>query len=199
MIVGYHLIWTAYGWWLPNDPRGSMSQDIATDILTQLGEVHYGRKKIQPAGWEIREFYQKAKPLLKYELLKMNDADVDVVAKSFAETIRKCNYTCYACAIMSDHVHALIRRHRDLPEVMIEAFQTDSHDSLFAAGQRAVDHPVWGGTGWKVYLDCVEDIERTIRYIEQNPVKIGRPIQRWGFVTPYDGWLPGMWSPYKKK
>jgi hypothetical protein len=26
MIAGYHLIWTAYGWWLPNDPRGSTSQ-----------------------------------------------------------------------------------------------------------------------------------------------------------------------------
>jgi hypothetical protein len=23
MVVAYHLIWTAYGWWLPNDPRGS--------------------------------------------------------------------------------------------------------------------------------------------------------------------------------
>ena len=70
MVIAYHLIWTAYGWWLPNDPRGSMSQGIATDVLTQLGEVHYGRKKIQPAGWEIREFYQRAQSLLKHELLK---------------------------------------------------------------------------------------------------------------------------------
>ena len=76
MIVGYHLIWTAYGWWLPNDPRGSMSHAIATDLLAQLGDLHYGRKRIQPAGGEIREFYQRAKPLLKHELLTMDDDDV---------------------------------------------------------------------------------------------------------------------------
>ena len=23
-----------------------------------------------------------------------------------------------------------------------------------------------------------------------NPVKIGRPVQEWPFVTTYDGWLP---------
>ena len=28
MVIGYHLIWTAYGWWLPNDPRGSTSHRI---------------------------------------------------------------------------------------------------------------------------------------------------------------------------
>jgi len=25
MIIAHHLIWTAYGFWLPNDPRGSSS------------------------------------------------------------------------------------------------------------------------------------------------------------------------------
>ena len=23
IVIAHHLIWTAYGWWLPNDPRGS--------------------------------------------------------------------------------------------------------------------------------------------------------------------------------
>ena len=27
-VAGFHLIWTAYGWWLPNDPRGSSSHEI---------------------------------------------------------------------------------------------------------------------------------------------------------------------------
>ena len=198
MIVGYHLIWTAYGWWLPNDPRGSMSQGIATDVLAQLGEVHYGRKKLQPAGWEIRDFYERAKPLLKHELLRMDDEDVAVIAEAFRDTIRRRKFTCCACAIMPDHLHLLIRRHRDLPEAMIEELQVDSRERLIVAGRRSQDHPVWGGPGWKVFLDCVEDIERTIRYIEQNPVKIGRPAQKWDFVVPYDGWLPGLWSPYRR-
>ncbi len=198
MIVGYHLIWTAYGWWLPNDPRGSMSDVIAADVLTQLWEIHYGRKKIQPAGWEIREFYENAKPLLKHELLKMGEHDVAVIAEFFAEAIRRRKYTCYACALMPDHVHILIRKHRDTAEAMIEAFQTGSREALVDQERRMFDHPVWGGPGWKLFLDSREDIERTIRYIEQNPVKIGRPVQNWNFVTPYDGWLPGMWKPNKR-
>ncbi len=199
MIVGYHLIWTAYGCWLPNDPRGSMSHGIATDVLAQLGQLHYGRKNIQPAGRIIREFYEKAEPLLKHELLKFDDDDIAAAAESFAETIRTRKYTCYACAIMPDHVHLLIRKHRDHAEDMIEALQAASRRALIEAERRIADHPVRGGLGWKVYLDCVEDIERTVRYIEQNPVKIGRQVQRWDFVTKYDGWLPGTWSPYKKK
>jgi len=44
IIIAYHLIWTAHGWWLPNDPRGSMSAAIACDVLAELGALHYGRK-----------------------------------------------------------------------------------------------------------------------------------------------------------
>ena len=48
--------------------------------------------------------------------------------------------------------------------------------------------PVWGGPGWKVFLYSPEDIRRTIRYIQNNPTKLGLPPQRWGFVKDYDGW-----------
>ena len=42
MVVGYHLIWTAYGWWLPNDPRGSTSHEIRVEKIEELGELHHG-------------------------------------------------------------------------------------------------------------------------------------------------------------
>jgi hypothetical protein len=37
-----------------------------------------------------------------------------------------------------------------------------------------------------------QEIERVVRYIEENPIKARRPRQCWEFVTPYDGWLPGL-------
>ncbi|CAN5336531.1 hypothetical protein BH09PLA1_BH09PLA1_13850 [soil metagenome] len=46
MVIAYHLIWTAYGWRLPNDPRGSMSSFIASDLIAQLGQLHYGRNRV---------------------------------------------------------------------------------------------------------------------------------------------------------
>jgi hypothetical protein len=39
-----------------------------------------------------------------------------------------------------------------------------------------------------VFLDSIEDIERTNRYIEVNPTKLGMAPQMFSFVTPYDGW-----------
>lgn len=90
---------------------------------------------------------------------------------------------------MPDHVHILIRKHRDMPEEMILAFQDASREAVLSL--RDTNHPVWGGPGWKVYLETADDIRRTIRYIENNPVKIGRPRQTWDFVQTYDGWLPG--------
>jgi len=56
MILAYHLIFTLYGWWLPNDPRGSSSQLIRCEVIAELGELHLGRKRIQPSSKDIRAF-----------------------------------------------------------------------------------------------------------------------------------------------
>src|SRR5207302_5259743 len=107
MVVGYHLIWTAYGWWLPNDPRGSSSHEIRVEKIEELGELHHGRKVIQPLPAELRAFYDRARMLLKHELLTFDEAAIEVIADSIGQTIREQTYTCYACAIMPDHVHML--------------------------------------------------------------------------------------------
>ena len=44
IVITHHLIWTAYGWWLPNDPRGSGSKTVRNPSLAQLGNLHFGRK-----------------------------------------------------------------------------------------------------------------------------------------------------------
>ena len=43
-VIAYHLIWTNYGTWLPNDLRGSGSHDVYTPALAELGRPHFGRK-----------------------------------------------------------------------------------------------------------------------------------------------------------
>ena len=192
MVAAHHLIWTIYGAWLPNDPRGSSSTEIRADILKELGEIHYGRKKIQPNSAVIRRFYQKAEPKLKHEVLPLSEEDLVIVAESFAHTIKARNYTCYGCAIMPDHVHLCIRKHRDKAEEMIAFFQDDSWQRIHEAKRWPNGHPIWGGPGWKVFLDSREDIERTIRYIRRNPIKAGLAEQVFEFVQDYDGWLPGI-------
>ena len=73
----------------------------------------------------------------------------------FGAEIASRGYTCYACAIMPDHVHMLIRRHRDKAEEMIEYFQGVGRAALIEADKRRPMHPVWtGGEGWKTFLNA---------------------------------------------
>jgi REP element-mobilizing transposase RayT len=188
IVIAHHLIWTGYGWWLPNDPRGSMSHYIASDVIAELGKLHFGRCKVQPASAVIRQFHERAKAVLKHALLKFSADDVCAVAAALGEAIAAHRYTCYACAIMPDHVHALVRKHKHKAEEMIENLQEASRSRLRSSGLRPADHPVWGGPGWKVFLDHPEEVRRTIGYIEQNPAKWRLPRQQWPFVIQYDGW-----------
>jgi REP element-mobilizing transposase RayT len=186
IIIGYHIMWTLYGWWLPNDPRGSTSKTIRNDLIGDLGGIHFGRKQVQPAGKTIRAFYEQARKTLAHQLLSFNEHQFDFVAGAIGTAVGECGYTCYACAIMPDHVHMLIRKHRDSAEQMIENLQTLSRKRLESI--RTKDHPLWTRGGWKVYLDHPDDMHRTIRYIEQNPLKQSLPAQKWPFVTRYDNW-----------
>jgi REP element-mobilizing transposase RayT len=188
VIIAHHLIWTAYGWWLPNDPRGSTSRTIRSDLVAELGEIHLGRKKVQPASADIRKFYENAKAALVHPLLEFSEPQRQIIADAFAEAMVRFRYTCYACAIMPDHVHILIRKHRDEPEAMIRWLQEAGAWELRQHAMRPPNHPVWGGPGWKVFLDLPDEIWRTIDYINGNPMKMGLPAQKWAFVKQYDNW-----------
>lgn len=165
-----------------------MSDAIRSDLIADLGKLHHGRKRIQPASREIRAFQEQARSRLQFARVSFDPEDVEQIASAFAREIQAQRYTCYAFAIMPDHVHLLIRKHRDQAEEMIRNLQRASHLGLRDSGRFDWEHPIWGGPGWKVFLDRPEEIERTIEYVEENPVKMGQPLQRWEFVKEYDGW-----------
>ena|SRR5882672_5974320 len=95
MVLGYHIIMTAYGRWLPNDPRGSSSHVIRNDVLADFGELHHGRKRLQPAARDIRAFYARASEVLKHDALEFSAADRATIGDAFHEAIKKNFYTCY--------------------------------------------------------------------------------------------------------
>ena len=119
--------------------------------------------------------------------------DVELLGKVIGREIVARGYICYAAAIMPDHVHVLIRRHRDRAETMIENFQEATRTQLIVDGRRSSAHPVWTkGPGWKRFMNTQRHFERTGIYIHGNPLEIGWVEQLWDFVTPYDGWLPSV-------
>jgi hypothetical protein len=187
IVIAYHLIWTIYGYWLPNDPRGSSSKVIRRDLLKELGELHHGRRKIQPSRAQLHEFDARAAKLLKFPVIELSAAMLTTAARAFAQVIQSCKYTCYACAIMPDHVHLIIRKHKHTAETMMTNLQRESHLLLREQGFFDLQHPVWGGQGWSLFLDhpdeCVADDS-----VCGNPIKGELRAQVFEFVTPYDNW-----------
>jgi REP element-mobilizing transposase RayT len=173
---------------MPNDPRGSGSREVAASTIAELGELHYGRKRVQPHPATVREFQQAAEELLKYSVIRFDSQQVDAIALAFAETITEQTYTCYACAIMPDHAHLVIRKHKHRAERMIDLLQEASRLRLSNEGLIPHDHPCWTTGGWCGFLDSPAAVRRAILYVENNPVKAGFPAQNWKFVTPYNGW-----------
>jgi len=188
IVIAHHLILTAYGWWLPTDPRGSCSRTVGINVIAELGELHQGRRRVQPPSGAIREFYTRAEDVLSFGLEEFNTAAIREIAVGFGEAISEYRYTYYGCAIMPDHVHLVIRKHKDKAEQMIENFQESCRLRLSASGLRPSGHPVWARSGWRVFLDHPDDISRTIRYVNNNPRQRRMPEQEWGFVSEYDGW-----------
>jgi hypothetical protein len=151
IVIAHHIMWTLYGWWLPIDPRGSKSRTIRNDLLAEFGELHFGRKTMQPAGRVVRSFYEQARAVLKHPLLSFAPAEFSIVAEAIGGAIGDLKYTFYGCAIMPDHVQLVIRKHQDLAKEMIEKIQALSRKRLVEHCLRERDHPTRTRGGWKVF------------------------------------------------
>lgn len=112
----------------------------------------------------------------------------------FAEMVAKAGLVVWACSILPEHVHIVVRRHRYRLEQVSNLLQGQATRPLIQEGvhplaalARAGARPprAWSSRQWKVFLDSPADILRAIRYVEDNPVKEGLPRQRWSFVRPF--------------
>lgn len=185
MVIAHHLILTGYAHWLPNDPRGSTSREVVAGKLQGLGELHAGRKYQQPPRQELRSFYRDAQPQLEHPILWFDAAKRQVIADAFTHTMQECRYTCFACAILSNHGHLIIRKHRDRAETMIDHLRTESAAWLCRLADVPDHHPVWNTGHYKKFLFTPADITRTVAYIRNNPAREKIPEQNFPFVKQY--------------
>src|SRR4051812_48802896 len=112
MVIAYHVVFSTYGFWLPNDPRGSNSDYVRAKTLLPYGEAKTvrGNRSVahEPHNWRVR---QLAKEALKYKPVRFSDRQARSVGCGFAKAIRKAGMIILACAILPDHVHLVILRH----------------------------------------------------------------------------------------
>ena len=136
----------------------------------------------------MRNFYDQAQPRLRFSILRFNQQQIGTIAAAFAAIIMQHRYTCYACAILSDHVHIVIRKHKHRAEDMIDALQKASRWRLSSEERIPRDHPIWTNGGWKHFLNSPSAVRAVIGYVERNPIKTGLQRQTWPFAAPYDNW-----------
>ena len=195
MVLAYHTIFSAYGFWLPNDPRGSWSDFVRRWELVRFGKATKVDTTRSVANVpHDRSLRRSAKHALKYPPVVFTGPQALSVSKGFARGVAESGYVIFACSILPEHVHMVVARHERKIERIVGHLKTRATQQLCTDGLRPLDRfardacappSPWGRRGWHVYLDSAEGVLRAIRYVRGNPMKEGKPSQEWSFVTPY--------------
>ena len=196
-MLGYYLCFSAYGFWLPNDPRGSWSTAVWVPHLRRYGKatkVTTGRSLAHRRHDHARRL--QAKTHLKYPAVQLTGVQARAVGRGFSQILALLQLAAYACSILPDHVHLVTGIHPHDGKTVIGFLKRAATRQLIAEGLHPLaqyrrasgDLPSpWTAGGWVVYLDTEEQLRERIRYVEENPVRAGLRFQWWSFVSPFKG------------
>jgi REP element-mobilizing transposase RayT len=148
---------------------------------------------------------EAARLALNYPSVTLTGKQAAAIGQGFSEKAARSNYTIWACAILPEHTHMVIARHRYRVEQIANLLKGAATTQLLKErchplAQFATGRPrpprMWSEHEWKVYLDSEDAIENAIAYVEQNPVKEEKPKQSWKFVEPFTGLPRGGFTTY---
>ena len=198
MIHGYHIILPHYGFWLPNDPRGSWSDFVASWELVRFGKTTRKLERRTLAMLtddELAEREAMRKALL-YPPVTLSGAQALCVANGFREQSTKSNYQVWACSILPEHTHLVVARHTYKSEQIANLLKGAATTQLIEQNIHPLQKyakpglrppGMWARGLWKVYLDSDEQIENAINYVRANPIKENKPEQKWSWIKGFCG------------
>src|SRR6266480_5051032 len=115
MVIAYHAIFAAYGFWLPNEQRGSWSTEVWAPHLREFGPATKTEERRSLAHRPFdRSLKRKAQQALKYPVVNFNGAQARAIARGVADIVAKLRIPLYAFVIMPNHTHIVSARH-ELP------------------------------------------------------------------------------------
>jgi REP element-mobilizing transposase RayT len=171
VILAYHVVFSAYGFWLPNDPRGSWSDFVGRWELVRFGKAtKVSTMRSVAADEHDRRLREEARKALKYPPVEFTGRQALTVGRGFDRARLEGKYVVYACSILPEHVHVVVGRHerkvgRIAGHLKARATQRLADEGQWPDGNQ----PVWGHGNWKVYLDTPADVQRAIEYVAANP------------------------------
>jgi len=187
MVKGFHIICTNYGFWLPNDQRGSGSDFVRSKALLKFGKATKvtTRRSVASKSFDpkIREI---ARTSLQYPPIKWTGVQARCVAHAFADELATYGGTLYAFSIMPDHFHMVIGPHRYDIRRFVARLRGAATKRLRAEKLYPGKIPSpWSRNPWIVYLWTDEEMLQRIKYVENNPFRAGLKPQHWSFIKPY--------------
>ena len=189
-LLATHLIWGCYGFWLPNDPRGSWSKYVGSRLIYDAGgkATTVSTRRSLAKDPHDREHRRAAKAALLDAPVCLSSVAAREVAHATADAAAYRGVAVHALAVMPDHVHLVVGRSELSPFELIEKFKSRATRRLNDRGlaPRPGETP-WVRGGWNVMLYDDAEVLRSIRYVEQNPVRDGLKAQRWSGVVPWGG------------
>jgi REP element-mobilizing transposase RayT len=196
LVIAYHLILTAYGFWLPNDPRGSWSDFVRVWELFCFGGPATKTSERRSLAREPHDIQKRLalKNHLVRPAVEFNGLQAQTIGSGFTDYRRRTGVIIYACSILPKHVHLVIARHTCSIEQVARRLKQAATTALLEANlhpfqsERYADRRCpspWTRKEWSVFLDCEADIVRASDYTDRNPECEGKPRQNWSFVTPY--------------
>src|SRR5437667_6402550 len=103
MIVGYHVIFGTYGFWLPNDPRGSWSDFVGSWELFRYGAATKTSERRSVARRTHNVSARlTAKTALKRPAVQFSGIQARAVGRGFADYGWRSGLEVLACAILPD-------------------------------------------------------------------------------------------------
>jgi REP element-mobilizing transposase RayT len=194
MVRWYHLIISAYGFWLPNDPRGSWSDFVgAWELLKFGGPTTVNGKRSYAHDAHDRSRRLEAKQSLKYPPVRFNEEQRGAIGQGFGRGAQEGNYVVHACCIGYDHAHLVTARHERSIEAIARHLKSKASMALRAAGCHplarfsvgGVVHTPWAEGCWSVFINDVEQANMAIDYVRRHPMKEGLKPQEWDFVREF--------------
>lgn len=171
--LGYHVVKSGYGLWLPGDERGHWS--AAWDDQIGFYEPH-----MLHAGDPVRE--RIAQERMKHPPVVFDRRMLDVIGEAIGGCVSRSagDLRIVALGLNPTHVHLLIRyTSRDI-DVTLKWIA----DQTTKAVHRKTEHqgPVWAKGAWRGYIFNRRHWENAISYIEAHNVRRGDAARPYAWI-----------------
>ena len=170
--LGYHIVISGYGLWLPGDERGHWSEAWDEELgYVEPHKLHVG----DPMRWRMAQERQKHPPV------RLVGGMINVVTDAIAQCEADSDWQIAAASIESTHTHLLLTyTARDI-DTTVKWLK----DQLTKAIHRRTSHtgPVWCKGCWRSFIFEVDAWETIRWYIERHNERRGVGPRPYPFIS----------------